>query len=304
VNPILIGPGLLREWRLPEVGEASDKEARGRVMVIGGGVEVGGATLLAGVAALRAGAGKLRLSAPEALAAGLALAVPEARVFPTSTSAAEAAKALAHAVRGCDAVVIGPGMLDEAAGGELALQLATADGPAMIADAAAMVGLARAPDRAREIGGRLVLTPHAGEMAAMLGCEKAAVAADPVGAARRLAADLQAVVALKGAVTFVVSPDGRAWRHDGGSPGLATSGSGDVLAGVIGGLLARGAAPAQAACWGVFVHGSCGRRLAARIAPLGFLARELLDEIAPTLAELEPSVASSTANARQMRGGV
>jgi NAD(P)H-hydrate repair Nnr-like enzyme with NAD(P)H-hydrate dehydratase domain len=95
------------------------------------------------------------------------------------------------------------------------------------------------------------------------------------------------VVALKGADTVVVTPEGSAWRHRGEAVGLATSGSGDVLAGVIAGLLARGAAPAQAAVWGVHVHGQAGVRLSRRIGRLGFLARELLDEIAPVLAELE-----------------
>jgi len=82
-------------------------------------------------------------------------------------------------------------------------------------------------------------------------------------------------------------PDGKAWRYAGGVPGLATSGSGDVLAGVIAGLLARGGAPVQAAAWGVFLHGEAGRRLARRLGRLGFLARELLDEIPGVLAELE-----------------
>jgi ADP-dependent NAD(P)H-hydrate dehydratase len=289
-----VEPQLLRAWPLPAVDEETDKEARGRLLVAGGSEQVAGALILAGVAALRTGCGKLQLAAPEALALGLGMAIPEARVFalsqqPDGDVAARAAEAIVEPLGRCDAAVLGPGMLDEDAAGAVAAAACGVDGPALVVDAAAMVGLARRPDAARRKGGRLVLTPHAGEMAAMLGCERAVVEADPTGCARRLAGDLQAVVALKGAVTFIVSPGGAGWRHEGGSPGLATSGSGDVLAGVIGGLLARGAAPAQAACWGVYVHGACGRRLARRIAPLGFLARELLDEIAPVIAELEPS---------------
>lgn len=289
-------PQALRAWPPPPVGEVTDKEARGRLVVLGGSGQVAGALILSGVAALRVGAGKLQIGAPEGFATALALAVPEARVIPLAQTAAgevapDAADTIARSVAKCDAAVVGPGMLDEDAAGALMLKLLEQEGPAMVVDAAAMSVLAKCPDAARRRAGRLILTPHAGEMASLTSASKAEVEADPVGVARRLAASLQAVVALKGAVTFIVSPDGQAWRHSGGSRGLATSGSGDVLAGVIGGLLARGATPLQAAVWGVYVHGAAGRALAKRIAPVGFLARELLDEIAPAMAALEPSVA-------------
>jgi len=291
-------PEVLRAWPLPPIGPDADKEARGRVLVAGGAAQVAGAVLLAAVAALRAGAGKLQVAAPASFATHLALALPEGLVFAVPETsdgelAAEAADPLADAVERADALVIGPGLLDEAAAGELALRLMRSDGPPMVVDAAAMPALARAPHRTRSHAGRLVLTPHAGEMAGLTGRSKDEVQADPLGVARDLAAELQAVVMLKGAETFIVSPDGRAWRNVGGCPGLATSGSGDVLSGVIGGFLARGAPPAQAACWGSFVHGASGRRLARRIAPLGFLARELLDVIAPAIADLEaaPNIA-------------
>ncbi len=285
-------PESLRAWPLPGVQGVVDKDSRGRVLVAGGGAEVAGAVLLSAVAALRAGAGKLQVAAPATFATHLALALPEARVFGLLETeggelSAEAAGQLDEAVTRCQAVVIGPGLLDAEAAGELALRLMRPDGPPMVVDAAAMPALAEAPERARQHGGRLVLTPHAGEMAGLTGRSKDEVLGAPLEAARLLAAELQAVVVMKGPESFIVSPDGRAWRNVGGCPGLATSGSGDVLAGIIGGLLARGATPVQAACWGSYVHGACGRRLARKIAPIGFLARELLDEIAPALAEVE-----------------
>lgn len=289
-----VTPQLLADWPLPPIPFETDKEARGRVLVLGGGAQVVGAAILAGVAALRAGAGKLQIGVPRSVASGLGVVVPEARIFalPETSEgevAPEAADTIARWIGRCDGVVVGPGMVDDESAGDFVLRLLEADeGPPMVVDAAAMPALARDPARARRRAGRLVLTPHGGEMASLLGTEKAQVKADPAAAARRLAADLQAVVSLKGAVTFIASPDGQVWRHEGGSPGLATSGSGDVLSGVIAGLLGRGAAPAQAAVWGSYVHGACGRRLAERMAPLGFLARELLDEIAPVLGELSP----------------
>jgi NAD(P)H-hydrate repair Nnr-like enzyme with NAD(P)H-hydrate dehydratase domain len=86
-------------------------------------------------------------------------------------------------------------------------------------------------------------------------------------------------VALKGAETWIATPQGRCWRHAGGNVGLATSGSGDVLAGLIAGLLARGAPPEQAAAWGIALHARAGRRLCERLGPLGLLARELAAEV-------------------------
>ncbi|HEY8572402.1 NAD(P)H-hydrate dehydratase [Phenylobacterium sp.] len=288
----LVTDALLAGWRPPVISDDSDKDSRGRVMVLASGAGVAGATLLTATAALRAGAGKLRIAAPRSLATHLALAMPEARVFPAVETpdgelAPEAADALADVLRSCDALVVGPGMLDEGSAGELALRIIEGKGPAMVVDAAAMRGLAEAPERARRLAGRMVLTPHAGEMASLAGCSKEDVAADPLGVARKAAAELKAVIALKGPTTLVVSPDGAAWRHDGGLAGLATSGSGDVLAGVIAGLLARGCAPAQAAVWGVVAHARAGKRLSERVARIGFLARELVDEIAPVLGELE-----------------
>jgi len=104
--------------------------------------------------------------------------------------------------------------------------------------------------------------------------------------ARAAAAQLGLVITLKGAHTFVVAPDGTAFQNDAGNVGLGTSGSGDVLSGVIAGLCARGASALQAAVWGVYLHAKAGDRLARRIGPLGFLARELLGEIPQLLRKL------------------
>jgi NAD(P)H-hydrate repair Nnr-like enzyme with NAD(P)H-hydrate dehydratase domain len=112
------------------------------------------------------------------------------------------------------------------------------------------------------------------------------VEAEPLATAREAAERLGCVVALKGATTHVAAPDGRAWANEGGSVGLGTSGSGDTLAGLVAGLLARGAEPAQALVWGVYVHAEAGARLSRRIGELGFLARELPAEMPGILTEL------------------
>jgi hydroxyethylthiazole kinase-like uncharacterized protein yjeF len=288
----LVGLDGLSEFPLPSLVGASDKEGRGRVLVVAGGGGVPGAGILTGVAALRAGAGKLQLAAPRSLAPALGMAVPEAAVIglletEDGEMSPEGAQDLHRNVARADAVVVGPGMMDEAGAGALALALIAIGGPgALVIDAAAMTGLDLGAPALADAAGRLVLTPHAGEMAKLSGRSKSAVEADPLEVARIVARTARAVVIMKGAESFIVSPDGRAWRHTEGGIGLATSGSGDVLAGVIGGLLARGASPLVASVWGVCVHGSAGARLARSIGPVGFLARELLDEVPRVMANV------------------
>ena len=158
-------------------------------------------------------------------------------------------------------------------------------------DAAALPDLDGGGALLRRHAGRVVLTPHAGEMATLLDVPRDKVLADPLGAARRAAGALGAVVAMKGGCTFVMDPRGAAWSCDQGNVGLATSGSGDVLAGIIAGLVARGAAPAEATIWGVFLHGEAGSRLAHARGPVGFLARELPAEVPAIMAELDPGAA-------------
>jgi hydroxyethylthiazole kinase-like uncharacterized protein yjeF len=291
-GPVPVTEELLRDMPLPRHQEGEDKDERGRVLVVAGSVEVPGGALLAGLGALRAGAGKVRIATCRSVAIPLAVAMPEARVVGLEETSAggiapQEAQNLAARLAQADAALIGPGMVDSRAAAALTATLLnrTADtGVPIVLDAAALLGVrgGSPPGHA----GRLVVTPHAGEMATLLGLEREAVLADRLAAARRAAAKLQAVVAMKGGSTFVVSPDGQAWSCDRGNVGLATSGSGDTLAGIIVGLLARGAPPLEATLWGVFLHGEAGARLARRQGLVGFLARELLAEVPPIMAGL------------------
>jgi NAD(P)H-hydrate repair Nnr-like enzyme with NAD(P)H-hydrate dehydratase domain len=157
---------------------------------------------------------------------------------------------------------------------------------ALVLDGAAITALRGREGALRPLGGRAVLTPHAGEMASALGEDKAALEADAPGVARRAARHFGAVVALKGADTYIAEPGdgaseagGAVYHFGGGGAGLGTSGSGDTLSGIVVGLAARGATPAAAAVWGVWAHGTAGERLAGRMATVGYLARELLAEV-------------------------
>jgi ADP-dependent NAD(P)H-hydrate dehydratase len=282
----------LRDRPLPMPEEGS-KEQRGTVLVLGGSAEVPGAVLLAGVAALRAGAGRLRIATVRSVSVAMAVAVPEARIIGLDETqdgeidpAAAEARLPALAER-CEAVLIGPGLSAGEATDTLCLSVLPGQpSTSFVLDAGAICGLAAHAEAVRSCGGRAVITPHAGEMAQLLGIGRDTVEADPLAAALRAADLLGCVVIMKGAKSWIVNPSGERWLYDGGGVGLATSGSGDALSGILAGLLARGAEVTVAALWSVFLHGEAGRRLADRIGPLGFLAREIAGEVPSLLGEV------------------
>ena len=283
---------LLRDWPLPQPDDDDSKEERGRVLVIGGSTQVPGAVLLAGEAALRVGAGKLQLATAASLAGGLAVAVPEALVVPLDEDddgnlRGDAGKVLAERAERTQAVVVGVGMSQPDAVREIIATLVHVPGPVLVLDAAGITCLEGcgaellAPARAR-----VVLTPNAVEAAALAACELEEVNDDPVRTAQRLVEELGVVVSLKGSTTYTCAPDGRVFADSAGNVGLGTSGSGDVVAGAIGGLAARGADPLQAAVFGIHLHALAGDGLAERVGPLGYLARELSAEFPAILRDL------------------
>jgi hydroxyethylthiazole kinase-like uncharacterized protein yjeF len=286
----------LRRMPLPKLSPDDDKEDRGRVLIVGGSTLVPGAILLAGVAALRAGAGKLQLATARDAAVGLGLAVPEALVLPLPQSrggelaGARAASPLRRYAGDVDAILVGPGMTVGPSVAALLRALAPTidDDATLVLDGAAAVALSDVKRSMRKLAGRLVITPHAGEMADLMDMDKDEVEADAAATAVRAAEEFGAVVALKGAESWIADPDGALIRHRGGSVGLGTSGSGDTLAGIVAGLAARGASPLTAAAWGVWAHGAAGRVLSRRVAPVGFLARELLAEVPALVGSARP----------------
>jgi hydroxyethylthiazole kinase-like uncharacterized protein yjeF len=297
MNGIKLDAACLRARPLP-TPEAGSKDDRGSVLVLGGCAAVPGAVFLAGVAALRAGAGKLKIASVQSVAVAMALAVPEAMVIGLpETDAGEieaeaAASRIAEAARRCDAVLLGPGMNTcDITTALVRTLLAEREEVAYVLDAGAICGLAAHAETVRALASPPVLTPHAGEMAQLLDWEREAVEAEPLKAGQRAAEMLRAVVIMKGAESWVVAPDGTHWHYDGGGVGLATSGSGDALAGLVTGILARGADPVTAALWGVYLHGEAGARLARSIGPVGFLAREISGEVPRILREFSASPA-------------
>jgi ADP-dependent NAD(P)H-hydrate dehydratase len=260
-RPRRITTALLRGWPLPQPHANGDKESRGRVLVVAGSDETPGAAILAANGAFRAGAGKVQVATTGAAMASVAQAVPEARVTRFAPSSV---------AQDVDAAVVGPGMNRS----KSLLRYVAKQAMPLVIDAAALHAL-----DSPWSGAPAIVTPHAGEMAGLLDGDKDAIERHPDEVAVAFARDRGVLVVLKGAVTYVAAPDGGLWTHEHGNIGLAVSGSGDVLAGVIGGLLARGCNCAQAAVWGVALHARAGERMVARHGPLGGLPRELPDYI-------------------------
>jgi hydroxyethylthiazole kinase-like uncharacterized protein yjeF len=270
---------------VPVHGQGTTKNSRGRVLAIGGSCKVPGALRLTGEAALRVGAGKLQMATVASAAISLGLLVPEAAsiALPEDDDGevGDAAAALTNALEACDALVLGPGVGDPAVAARL-LQLVLnqrRDDLSLVIDAMAVGCLRNMQENVASFRGRLIITPNHSEMAVLTGGHEDQIDADPRQIACDTARKFGAVVVLKGSDTVIAGPDGDTLHYGGGGTGMATGGSGDVLAGAIGGLLSRGMPPFVAAGWGVWLHGQSGRRLATTSGPIGFLARELPAEL-------------------------
>lgn len=278
----------LRAHPLPAPDPDTDKNARGRVLVVGGARLVPGALRLTGESALRAGAGKLQLATVVAAAMPLGVLVPEAAMITLPADGQgeidiAASHILDSAISKCDTLILGPGMSKGGGTVELVRRLIVQprDGFSIVLDAAAIGASASLEKEIAAHGGRIVLTPHMGELSGLTGANVEEIKQDPPKFAMDMAQKLNAVIALKSSTTIVAAPAGQFLSLEGNCVGLATSGSGDVLAGLIGGFLARGANPIVAAGWGIWLHNAAGRLLTETMGA-GFLARDLVEQ-APRL---------------------
>ena len=279
----------LRAWPLPE--PEGGKEGRGRVVVVGGSRSTPGAVLLAAEAAMRAGAGKPQVATAESVAVAVSVALPEALVtaLPERGDGEIAATSVDQVVdlaAGCDALLLGPGLLSPDAANELLEALVPRLDCPVVLDALAMSYLTEHPDGVAHLHGRVVLTPNDSELAETLGLDEAEVADRAAECCAELADRSGATVVAGGETTYVAAPRSEVvWRHP-GVPGLGVAGSGDVKAGVVAGLLARGVPAEGAAAWGAALHLRAGRAVSEHEAPLGFLARDVLPWIPHLMAQL------------------
>lgn len=248
----------------------------GRVVLVAGSDGMLGAAILCASAALRGGAGLVTAVLPKALMAPLTVAVPPAMTL--ARTPAVTARALGTA----DAVVLGPGIGTTAAAKALVQRVLTATRVPTVVDAGALFALSPLR-RALQQNAPLVLTPHTGEAARLLGVTSDEVRGDRRAALAELCRRSGATVVLKGAGTLVGDGE-RCYTNTTGNVGLATGGSGDVLAGLLGALLADGMPPFDAACAAVHYHGKAGDLAAARTSRRGLIASDL----PPALAEVLP----------------
>ena len=268
--------------KLPARRPYSNKGTYGRVLVMAGSKEISGAAYLAAKAAYRMGAGLVRILTHEANRTILGTLVPEALFSICTDDAKKDLPVIREAISWADVIVAGPGLGRGAWGQRLTAAALASEKPAVIdAD-----GIRHLGNMDLGVPEQVILTPHLKEMADFLGTTVAEIAADPEGILRGLSEDCRGKIVLKDARTFV--KDGQmVYINTSGNSGMATGGSGDVLAGMIGGLLAQKCEPGEAARLGVYLHGLAGDAAAARLSEYSLMAGDLIDALPEVLLEAE-----------------
>jgi NAD(P)H-hydrate epimerase len=271
--------------RAPE----AHKGTCGHVLVIAGSRGRTGAARLAAHAACRAGAGLTTLAGPASLNDILASSVPEAMTALLSDADGVVRfdeGGVRTVLEGKTAIVVGPGIgTHDDAQKLIRFLLKEIDLP-MVVDADALTCLARDASALATARARVILTPHPGEMARLLGSDPASVQADRVGTTRTFAAEHRCVVVLKGARSVIAAADGNVWINPTGNPGMASGGMGDALSGILGALLAQGLSLADAACLGVYLHGEVADHVAVAQGQIGLLASDVIEGVPEGLTRL------------------
>jgi hydroxyethylthiazole kinase-like uncharacterized protein yjeF len=269
---------------IPARPKDAHKGTFGTAIVLAGSLGLTGAAYLSSTAAARTGAGLVRLLVADTIYPILAakctevMATPVPEVAPGAVGHA-AFDSILRQLGTVEVGIIGPGLGRDSSTWRLVVDLAQRATVPLVIDADGLNALADAPRAKGKLGKTRVLTPHPGELGRLMGKTADAINADRAGSARRAAREWGALVVLKGAHTVVAHPDGRTSEDPHEVPALATGGTGDVLSGIIGGLIAQGSDPFTAAVTGVYIHAAAGRRISERIGDSGLLASDLLSEI-------------------------
>ena len=272
---------------LPRRARESHKGTYGHALVIGGSCGLSGAPALAAMGALRGGAGLVSAMVPAESLAVMAVLAPSAMAHRVATEqGVMTAAALAAENRSGSAyevVLVGPGMTASAETGKIVAELLTGSTPRLVLDADALNVMADKVELLRRgtAAPSVIITPHPGEAARLLGVSVNEIQANRLQAVQELAARSGAIVVLKGAGTLVATPDGAVQLNLTGNPGMATGGSGDVLAGLIAGLWAQGLAPLDAARLAVYLHGTAGDLAAWQVGEVSLVADDIGRLIGP-----------------------
>jgi NAD(P)H-hydrate epimerase len=289
---------LTQDWvarRLPERPARAHKGTFGRLLIVAGSLEYGGAALLTGLGAIRSGVGLACLATPETVGMRLMGLVPELTTMllveeAPGLTAPAGWRQLATEAAGYQAFVIGPGLGRQPTTLRRARNFIGELSHPAVVDADGLTALAEGQRWWQSVRAPLVFTPHAGEFARLTGMPPGTSVADDdderADAARDAAARWGQVLVLKGAHTVIAAPTGDLLRSDIATPALATAGSGDVLAGAIGAFLAAGLDPFDAAGCGVAVHSAAGLLAEERIGHAGVVARDIANLLPAAIEQL------------------
>ncbi len=269
---------------LPPRHRQSHKGSFGHLLLVGGSDGMAGSIILAAQAAVRSGCGLVSAAVPRCIAATVAGAVPEAMVHGVKHNDDgsidhTAAERIATLSSKCNAMALGPGMTTHPATRPLLEKILTDFNDAAVLDADAINAFAGETNVLKTFAAKLVLTPHPGELARLTGRDIAAIQKNRRQITAQTANDTGAVVVLKGAGTVIAAPESTPHINMTGNPGMATGGMGDVLTGLLGGLLAQGMPPFNAARAAVWLHGRAGDQAAWRTSQAGLHAGALIEEI-------------------------
>lgn len=271
------------------------KGSYGHLLLCCGSAGKLGAGILASRGALRAGAGLVTLAVPASALHQVDAATPEVMAAPLHETAEGSfsrlgVHGLRKLIRERDALAIGPGISTHPEVGELVREVLKWEGFPAVVDADALNVLEGDLELLRPRGPHTVITPHPGEMSRLLGSSTKDVQSDRIGAALECAGRSGCVVVLKGAGTVVAHPDGTFYINTTGNPGMASGGTGDVLTGMIGALLARGCSPIKSAAASVFLHGAAGDMAAGKISEHSLTATDIVECLGPTLNQMRNGV--------------
>lgn len=277
---------------LPKYDENTHKGTRGRLVIVAGATGLTGAAALSAYGAQRIGAGLVTVACPESLIPILGVKLTEPMTAPVPEVeggflSLRAAGRILHLTTNVNAVVIGPGIGRHRETGQLLREILTRLTVPMVVDADALNLLGGQLDIFKAVRVPAVLTPHPGEAAWLLKTTINDVEQNRVKVAKQIAEGYNVTVVLKGRFTVIASPEGKVRINPTGSRGLATGGTGDVLSGIIGGLLAQRLSPFEAATAGVYLHGLAGERASRKLGPDGLLAGDLLPLLPRLLRKLK-----------------
>ncbi len=286
----LIGPEHFLDL-LQEKGQDIHKGDRGHLLILAGSTGKTGAASLAALGALRGGAGLVTLGTPQSLNAVLEEKLTEAMTVPLPDTtegflSLQAEEQIGELMKGKSAVALGPGLSTHPETSALVRRVIAGCSLPMVIDADGLNALSGDISVIEHCSGRVVLTPHPGEMGRLSGLTSLEVQRDRLGCATRFASQHGCILVLKGARTVIAQPEGPTFINPTGNPALSSGGSGDVLTGLIGGYLARGWPPTEAALAGVFLHGLSADFLAETMGQAGILAGELLEVVPPLMESL------------------